>query len=81
MGEREGGRLKMHESIFLDTFQSLLKTTVSIVMIQVVLSLNLPPTYFHWEIFFRKCLLTRLPHLKCIRLGSVRSSHPPFKMH
>jgi len=25
--------------------------------------------------------LTRLPHLKCIRLGSVRSSHLPFKMH
>jgi len=26
-------------------------------------------------------LLTRLPHLKCIRLGSVRSSHLPFKVH
>jgi len=26
-------------------------------------------------------ILTRLPHLKCIRLGSVRSSHLPFKMH
>jgi len=25
--------------------------------------------------------LTRLPHLKCIRLGSVRSSHLPFKKH
>ena len=28
-----------------------------------------------------ECLLTRLPHLKCIRLGSVRSSLLPFKMH
>jgi len=28
----------------------------------------------HW-------LFVRLPHLKCIRLGSVRSSHLPFKMH
>jgi len=25
--------------------------------------------------------LTQLPHLKCIRFGSVRSSHPSFKMH
>jgi len=25
--------------------------------------------------------LTQLSHLKCIRLGSVRSSHLPFKMH
>jgi len=24
----------------------------------------------------RECLLTRLPHLKCIRLGSVRLSPP-----
>jgi len=24
----------------------------------------------------KKCLLTRLPHLKCIRWGSVRSSLP-----
>ena len=30
---------------------------------------------FKWE-----CLLTRLPHLKCVRLCSVRSSHLPFKM-
>ena len=30
-------------------------------------------------IFKRECLLTRLPHLKWIRLGSVRSSHLPFK--
>jgi len=29
----------------------------------------------------RECLLTRLPHLKCITLGSVRSSHLPFGMH
>jgi len=29
----------------------------------------------------RDYLLTRLPHLKCIRLGSVRASHLPFKMH
>jgi len=28
----------------------------------------------------RECLLTKLPHLKCIRLGSVRSSHLPFEM-
>jgi len=26
-------------------------------------------------------ILTRLPYLKGIRLGSVRSSHLPFKMH
>ena len=29
-----------------------------------------------WE-----CLLIRLLHSKCIRLGSVRSSHLPFKMY
>jgi len=29
-----------------------------------------------WE-----CLLTRLPHLKCFSLFSVRSSHLPFEMH
>jgi len=29
----------------------------------------------------RECLLTRLPHLKCIRLGYVGSSHLAFKMH
>jgi len=29
----------------------------------------------------RECLLTRLPPLKCIMLGSMRSSHLPFKMH
>jgi len=29
----------------------------------------------------RECLLTQLAHLKCIRLGSVRSSHLPLKMH
>jgi len=28
----------------------------------------------------RECLLTRLSHLKCIRLGSVRSSHLPFRI-
>jgi len=28
----------------------------------------------------RECLLTRLPRLKCIRLGSVPSSHFPLKM-
>jgi len=28
-----------------------------------------------------ECLLTRLPQIKCIRLGSVRSSLLPFKMH
>ena len=32
------------------------------------------------DIFLRECL-TQLPHLKCIKLGSVRSSHRPFKMH
>jgi len=26
-------------------------------------------------------LFARLPHIKCIRLGSMRSSHHPFKMH
>jgi len=26
------------------------------------------------------CLSTRLPHLKCIRLGSVRLSHLPFEV-
>ena len=31
--------------------------------------------------FFTKWLFARLPHMKCIRLGSVRSSHLPFKMH
>jgi len=29
----------------------------------------------------RECLLTRLSLLKRIRLGSVRSSHLPLKMH
>jgi len=29
----------------------------------------------------RECLLTRLPHIKRIRLGSMRSSHLPFEMH
>jgi len=29
----------------------------------------------------RECLLTRLPHLKCISLGFVRSSHLQYKMH
>jgi len=28
-----------------------------------------------------KWLFTHLPHVRCIRLGSVRSSHLPFKMH
>jgi len=28
-----------------------------------------------------KWLFARLPHIKCIRLGSVRSSHLPFKMY
>ena len=32
------------------------------------------------EILKRECLLTRLPHLICIRLGSVRSSLPTL-MH
>ena len=31
-------------------------------------------------LFFRDCLLTRLPHLKFIKLGSLRLSHLPFKM-
>jgi len=29
----------------------------------------------------REYLLDRLPHLKCIRLGSVRLSHFPIKIH
>jgi len=29
----------------------------------------------------RKWLFAHQPHIKCIRLGSVRSSHLPFKMH
>jgi len=29
----------------------------------------------------RECLLTRLPRLKCIGLGSVRSSHLPFRIY
>jgi len=33
--------------------------------------------YYHRPVlFYWKCLLTRLPHIKCIRLGSVRSSLP-----
>ena len=36
----------------------------------------------HMGIFItRECLLTRLLHFKFIALGSVRSSHLPFKMH
>jgi len=31
--------------------------------------------------YLRECLLTRLHHLKCIRLSSVRSSRLLFKMH
>jgi len=30
---------------------------------------------------FWECLFTRLPLLKCISLGYVRSSHHPFEMH
>jgi len=33
-------------------------------------------TFLTWE-----CPLTRLPHSKCIRMGSVRSSHLSFKIH
>ena len=45
--------------------------------------LLLPLSYFHevqvkGKYFFRECLLARLPHLKCIRLATVRSSHLPI---
>jgi len=36
-----------------------------------------PVTYFENT----KWLFAHLPHIKCIKLGSVRSSHLPFKMH
>jgi len=32
----------------------------------------------HHGFLEREFLVTRLPHLKCIRLGSVRSSHLPI---
>ena len=31
--------------------------------------------------FRGECQLPQLPHIKCIRLGAVLSSHLPFKMH
>ena len=33
------------------------------------------------SIFFNEVTIHTLPHLKCIRLVSRRSSHLPFKMH
>jgi len=30
---------------------------------------------------YTKWLSAHLPHIKCVRLGSVRLSHLPFKMH
>jgi len=42
---------------------------------QLVSAVSLWTCLLHiWE-----CLLTRLPHVNCIRLGSVHSSHLPFK--
>jgi len=45
---------------------------------------QMPQTYATFQInhviIFTKWLFARLPHIKCIRLGSVRSSHLPFKM-
>jgi len=32
-------------------------------------------------LFFWRWLFAHQPHIKCIRLGSVRSSHLPCKMH
>ena len=32
-------------------------------------------------IHFTKWLFARLPHIKCMRLGYVRSSHLPYDIH
>ena len=42
---------------------------------------SLPVTTYRNSVTFTKWLFAHLPHIKFIRLGSVRSSHLPFKMH
>jgi len=43
---------------------------------------NVSPYHVQQGLFYSaKWLFARLPHVKCIRLVSVRSSHLPFKMH
>jgi len=37
--------------------------------------------FFLMGFIFRKWLFAHQPHIKCIRLGSVRSSHLPFIVH
>jgi len=46
------------------------------------------PNTFYWVVgsidtpfFLTRWLFAHLPHIKCIRLGSVRSNRLPFKMH
>ena len=64
----------------IDTILQRFPLIISKAKTSPILTLN-EKSVVSYILFLGSVYLTRLPHIKYIRLGSVRPSHPPHKMH